>query len=192
MSTQQRCNNSSSNTASLLIMRHDSPPMIFSRRRKPVVKVCLHSEPSESNPQNTHWNAYWAIQSFSILLLRSFFFSPTLPLQFPEARYQQGPLDLWWSRPLPRLAPRRLCNTPQWWWGLLKDAWLHPESPLLPPVSVRPHKEYFHFRILSTFSFFFFPTLIFLTSLTSQLTGDLLYRKAETMFFHQLYQCSVP
>lgn len=74
MSTQQRCNNSSSNTASLLIMRHDSPPMIFSRRRKPVVKVCLHSEPSESNPQNTHWNASWAIQSFSILLLRSFFF----------------------------------------------------------------------------------------------------------------------
>lgn len=120
------------------------------------------------------------------------FFPPTLPSQFLEARYQQGPLDLWWSRPLPRPAPRRLCNTPQWWWGLLKDAWLHPESPLLPPVSVRPNKEYFHFCILSTFFFFFFPTLTFLTSLTSQLTGDLLYRKAETMFFHQLYQCSVP
>lgn len=117
---------------------------------------------------------------------------PTLHSRVPMARYQRGPFGLWWWRLLPLLAPQPQCNTPLWWWGFWRDASLHPESCLPPPVSVQVTQNYSNF--VSSYSTLPHQThfLNMLTSLTSQLTGDLPNRKADTKFFHQFHQRSLP
>lgn len=72
----------------------------------------------------------------------------TLHVVGPAAKYPWGLLGLVWLRPPPPLALRPRCNTPLLWGGVLTDAWLRPESPLLPPESAQVINNYFHFLLL--------------------------------------------
>lgn len=104
-----------------------------------------------------------------------------------EARCPRGLSDLWWLWPLPLVEPLPRCSTPLWWGGFLTDEWLRPESLLLPPASADNTQAEFHFLLRSTS-----PLCRLLTSRTSQLTGDAWSKRADTTFFHQFHQCSVP
>lgn len=176
-------------------MWRDSPTTVPCWWRKPVVKVCLHSVPAKIRKHYFTTGSGCAValnaphakpnsRSFILLALHSL---------DPEARCQQGPAGLSWWRLLPPPSLHQQCSTLQWWWGFWRDASLHLESPLLPPVSVQVMHSCVNGSV-STYTLITNQTsfLYRLTSRTNQLTGDLRKRKADTRFFHQFHQCSLP
>lgn len=169
-------------------MSDDSPPMIPGWRRKPVVKVRLYSKPSKRGTHDFMVGLSWAM-IVSEHLIWCILFRHLLSiqrLQWPDiSRSSSVSGD---DDPFLRSYPAHNVIHPRddWDFGKTHHCFLKVLSRLQCLHRLLTIIQSF----ISTFSQIHFFNL--LTSLTSQLTGDLRNRKADTTFFHQFHKWSLP